>query len=858
MAFQDCLISAIDQGAITREEGAALQRDFETKFAQKRAQLGDDQAAAAAKAELETELRGQAIEKRRRAVLTEKARLRLKDRLLTYRDENGEADIYEAALGVLSHYGYRGAESVRGHGEAILAMAHGKLTDLMTAVSRDLVTGRRTASAGLIKDLVRELHGAASGDATAKGFAGALGDVFEDLRQRFNNAGGAIAKREDFGLPHSHNGLGIRQAGRDDWKAFIRPLVDPDKMRHPLTGQPVGAHGIDQALDHIYDTVTTDGWAHMTPTMTATGRGALASQRQDHRFLQFRDGDAWLAYNARFGEGDPVQAIFRHINGMTRDIAAMEVLGPNPSAMVEWLIQGVRSELARADVGRGAQAKLQGEIAKWGRGTAPGAFAEWRIRSLYAELRGRPTAASGIAMTTATAKNVMNAALLGGAGIVAATTDPFIAQASRRLAGLPVLKDFGALFKMLQASSREDIVRAGVIWDDYLHTIEGEARFVGPMLGHSWSQYLVDRAMMVFGLKPLTTGRRLVEARAWQSGLADHAATGFADLPERLRVTLDGFGVTADDWDIMRASVDPAGFITPTEIARRGGEVRYVDTSQPLTDPAAAAELVARRHREVAEKLAELTASWGERSVPSGTPNARAYITGGLARGTPSGEIVDAGLQFKSFGLSLTTLQFEAIQQIAAMQSGGRKSAAGYAAALVTTATLGGAVAIQLKALADGKDLEDMGPDNRAFWFRALVTGGGFGLFGDFINASSNRFGQGVAGAIAGPAVAFVSDAASLTLGNAAQALTGEDPKLGREAVNFAGRYTPIASSWWATRGAYRRLILDQLQWLVDPDADKSFKAKASRLKSTTGQEYWWPPGQATPPRPPAIAAAPD
>ncbi|WP_024349630.1 hypothetical protein [Aurantimonas coralicida] len=852
MPFIDCINSAIDQGTISRDEGEALSRDFETKFAQKRAQLGDDQAAKAAQDELAAELRAQAIEKRRRAVLTEKARQRLKGRILDYRDENGNADVYEAAVQTLSHYGYAGASSVRGRQEAILSMTHGKLTDLMTAVSRDLVTGRRTASAGLIKDVVRELHGQASGDATAKGLAGSLSSVFEDLRQRFNNAGGAIAKLDEFGLPHSHNGLSIRQAGRDQWKAFIRPLVDPDKMRHPLTGQPVGAHGIDQALDHVYETITTNGWAHHTPKMSGgRGKGALASQRQDHRFIAFKSADDWLTYNGKFGDGDPVQAIFRHVNGMARDIAMLEEFGPNPTAMLDWMIQGVRSEIAKGDVGKASLAKIADDASRWARGTEPGVFAEWRLNALFAELRGRPTAASGVATATASVKNVMNSALLGAAGVVAATTDPFMAQAARRLAGLPITKDFGGILKMMSTAKREEIVRAGVIWDDYLHTIEAEARFVGPMLGHNWSQYLVDRSMMVFGLKPLTTGRKLVEARAWQSTLADEAGKDFATLPARLRETMEGFGINADDWEIMRASVDAAGFVTPTEIARRGGEVRYIDTSQAVVDPAAQAELRAIRHREVAEKLAELTSSWSERSVPSGTPNARSFVTGNLPRGTPAGEAIDFALQFKSFGLSFTTLQVEALQQILASQSGGRGSAANYAGALVLTATLGGAMAMQIKSLADGKDLEDMSAPS--FWFKAMVTGGGFGLFGDFVNGSSNRFGQGFAGTLIGPAVAFLDDAAQLTVGNAIQFATGEDTKLGREAVNFAGRYTPVASSWWATRGAYRRLMLDQLQWLVDPDADKSFKAKASQLKSRTGQEYWWPPGQAEPSRAPAM-----
>jgi hypothetical protein len=47
----------------------------------------------------------------------------------------------------------------------------------------------------------------------------------------------------------------------------------------------------------------------------------------------FRDADAWLAYQEDFGGGgDIFSAMMGHINMMSKDIGAMEVLGPNPAA----------------------------------------------------------------------------------------------------------------------------------------------------------------------------------------------------------------------------------------------------------------------------------------------------------------------------------------------------------------------------------------------------------------------------------------------------------------------------------------------------------------------------------------------
>lgn len=844
MTFQSCLLSAVDQGEISREEAQALNDAFDDRFAETRMSLGDEAAAAKAREVLENELRMQSIEKRRRAGLTVRAQQRLKGELQGYRDEQGRPDVYEAAMGVLSHYGYRGFSSVRGRAEAIIMLAQGQLNEAMWHFRRGLVSGRRHNLAD-IDDVVKDLHGEASGNETAAALAGSIQEVFEALRQRFNVAGGAIAKRNDFGLPHSHDGLKLRKATRATWITRAKEAFDFDKSVNPLTGEPIGDAGADRFLARMYDQVTTDGWAHMEPSMRASGKGALSSQRQDARILVAKSPAHWQAYNAEFGTGDVIETIFNHVNSMAKDISAMEILGPNPDAMMEWIIQNVRREVAQGTTGAPSLARESGKAERWATGAAPGSFAEWRMRGLYAHLRGRPVAASGVATLTADTKNVMNSALLGSASIVAATTDPFIDAMSKKLAGLPIMGNIGGLLKNISQKSRKEIMRDGAIWDEYMQVLEGEARFAGLVLGGNWSKYLVDRSMMAFGLKPVTTGRRLAHARSWHGALADIAGDRFEQLPEKLRVTMEGFGISADDWNVMRASVDEGGFLTPSSILATEGRLSDLATQDRIP------------HRIVAEKYAELISSWTERAVPSGTPNARSAVTGKLPRGTPLGEFADMGLQFKSFGLSLTTLQFEAITRLASLDSSGKFGAGAYFAQLSLLMTLGGAIAMQIKALADGKDLENMSPENKQFWIRATFQGGGFGLLGDFASSTTNRFGGGVGETLLGPGVNFASDTFGLTLGNVIEAGRGEKTNFGREAVRFAGRYTPVLSSWWATRAAYRRLVLDQAQKMVDPGAAKSFASQQRNLKKRTGQDYWWERGEISPDRAPEVAPLP-
>lgn len=849
MGLRDCLNSAVAQGAITRKEASDLGDDFEDRFAQYRAEMGDASAAAKARQELEAGLRNQALEKRRNADLTEASRITVKRRLLE------SDDIGEEAMGLLSHYGYRGGSSVRGHSEAIIAASHAKLSDVMRALNRTAILGRRPNKA-LQSDLVDALHGKKTGDATANSLGESIAEVFEDLRQRFNAAGGAIGKLDNFGLPHSHDRLKVKDMGRDPWKALIRPLLDLKQIKDPLTGQLIAGNRVDELLNYSYDNIVSEGRAHLTPNMLRHGKGALSGQRMDERILHFKDGATWISYHQQAGRGDITQVIFNHINGMAKDIAAMEILGPNPQGMVEYIKQSVAREIGRKEAGLPSlrvDSVMKASQAKW---------MEHRIDALYQALRGNPTVVSGWANITANINNVLTAAQLSGAAIPAVALDPLIAAAARNLSGLPLTHNTGAMLKALTTEGIDTIVRSGVMWDEYLHVMGDELRFAGPAVGSEWSRWIADRAVTWSGLKPLTTARKLVEARSWQGHIADlaKAGTSFAALDPRLKRTFDGFGIEQTDWDIWTKATDQNGFVTPREIELNGGNVAYLDMSKfQITDPAYLTESKALAHRRAAEKLIEMTTSWSERSVPSGTINSRSLVTGVAQRGTIPGEMFDYMLRYKSFGLSFTALQLEAIGEISGTKSGikglATRSGLAYFAALTVPLTIGASVALQLRTMSDGKDPEDMTTVD--FWSRAALSGGGFGLFGDFVKANENRFGQGLGSALLGPGIAFLSDSFSLTLGNAMQGLRGEKMQIGREVVQYAGRYMPVLSSHWAVRGAYRRLVLDNLQWMVDPEADKQFKAQAARAKKN-GTEFFMPPGAMTPSRKVERPRAPD
>lgn len=168
--------------------------------------------------------------------------------------------------------------------------------------------------------------------------------VAENLRKRANAAGMRIPKRADWGMPQTHDMLKVRQVSEQEWKDFIRNKLDTDKMIDEVTGYPISQERLELALSASYKNITDTGVTIKTPQFGGGGK-SLANRRLDSRWLVFKDPDAWLEYQAKFGEPDPFATMIKHVESMSRDIALLEVLGPNPTAMMSALKTKVANDV---------------------------------------------------------------------------------------------------------------------------------------------------------------------------------------------------------------------------------------------------------------------------------------------------------------------------------------------------------------------------------------------------------------------------------------------------------------------------------------------------------------------------------
>ncbi len=840
MSIDHCLSEAVKAGELAKRDADQLRQLYD----QKRADFAEASPVTAgimAREALAGEIDAAAALKKHHLALTLQAVQGLKANDAAYAALHHHPDVGKAFIATLEHHGTAPYSSVEGRRKSIITSAHSRLEALLHEFRRGALLGDKGRhNKGRLDNVVLELFGEASGDAEAKALAAAWTETSEWLRQRFNAAGGAIGKLEHWGLPQLHDARALRKAGRETWKNAVRPLLDRDRMINPLTGGRVTAEDLEAILDHTWENVTTNGWMTREPKRQPFGIGAVANQRAEHRVLAFRDAKAWMDYQKAFGTGDPFAAMMHHVNGMARDIAAMEILGPNPSATIQWMKQVIEKEAQQVSIGQPGRIRAKPEKA-----VSKGRRQAKMLEDMWDAMRGgaETPVSEGWAMGLAVARNWVVSSVLGSAAL-SSISDVGTQVMARQFVGLSTRTVLPDLVKAFSTASRREATSAGLILEQAQHAFDGHARWLGSLSGPETSRWIADRVLTFSGLTAWTAAGRRSFGLAFMHELANVAGKTLDDMHPALAGTLRRWGFSADDWDRIRA--------TGLHDMKGTAMLRPAD--------------VARTDQRLGEKLMEMIEGETEFAVPSGSVRSRVMLVSDNQPGTLWGEVRRSFAMFKSFGAVFAVLNGARIWAdimngpgntlTERLMRGDRRLQArgvGYATALLATSTLLGGLAIQLKQISAGRDPRDM--TTREFWGSALLQGGGFGIWGDFFLADVNRYGGGFAATLSGPVVERFNDAWNLLGGNLIELAQGKDTHAGREAVNFLRGNVPGGTLWYA-RAAWEHLALDNLQYLVDPEAKKAFRRKQQWWKTNTGQEFYWKPGRMTPDRMPDFGKA--
>lgn len=667
----------------------------------------------------------------------------------------------------------------------------------------------------MTRDLALEIFSngkAGTGNQLAKDAAEAWLQTIEGMRQRFNDGGGDVGKLEYGYLPQPHDALRIRKMDADAYAQKVLPMLDRRRYVN-ADGRLMSDAQVLDVLRAAHETLATDGLNKMEPGQFR-GTGARANRGSEGRVLHFRDGDAYLEYNAAFGSGGMYDAMLAHVGGLSKDVALVERMGPNPSA----------------------QFKLQNDLAVKADGGAKRVFgnypqAYWDILS---GTTGTPQSAR-LADVGMHVRNIQTFAKLGGA-VISSITDVGTVLTT---AGFNKLPYWDLLTNTLRAGTDDAKAFAnahGMIADSMLNDLN---RWQGEHIANNWSGRLANSVMKLSLMNAWTDTMRRGFSMTLQAGLGRLARVKWDDLTEFDRWRLSTRGVTADDWAVVNtARLDNwrgQDMLTPDGIAAASGP----------------------RAREVAAKVLGFLTDEAETAVINPDLATRAIQTwGGAQAGSIKGEIARATMQFKSFPIAMISRHWRRMLDTPQGLDGAPAVAnkAAYTAALLVSTTALGAVAWQLKQVKDGKDPVDM--TTPKFWAQAMSQGGGAGFIGDLVLSDSTDArspNDALGRMLLGPTWGSAAELWELLKGNFDEWRAGKDTHAGAEAVRFLKGHNPlIFMNFWYTKSAFDHLLLHGVQENLSPGYMERMKARA---RKEWDQDFWWEPGESAPDRAPDFEA---
>lgn len=677
-------------------------------------------------------------------------------------------------------------------------------------------------------NIIRELTGRNTGDVAAKEIAAAIKKVTDTVVDDMNKAGGSIRRLTDFVLPQRQNAAKIVKAGVKAWSDHMNELLDWGRMRWP-NGDLIEPSERTALLGELYSTLRSDGAVRINPN-SFSGRGsAIGNSLDNHRFMIFKDGDAWLKMHELYGDGTVLDVFSSYIDTMARRTALVQKFGPNPSMGMARIQAEVRLQ---AGIAENTADRVGGKKRDKQAVIDANAVMKNRFNPMFDIIthKNPMDPESMMGLTAVTTTNILAPAQLGGM-IFAAMGGDFVQTLAKRMLNHMRLTDgIGSyVYNMALPGSYGNIeriaARAGYIFDETTSGMYAMSRFIGPSAeGAVWAKRIGDVAMRATLINRHTNLARWGAARSMMGALDEFRAKGFDEIP--FKFVLERYGITARDWDVVRklpSSNGPAGttWLAPTDILRSN----LIDKDQ------------------LYRKFFTFIDAEARTMVPGATLEASIVLKGTTRPDTLLGVIAHSFSMYKNF--PLTFAQTYGREILARDVSKMRR--VGFIAALGLGSVAVGATAIQMKEIAKGRTPLPM--DTAAFWGKAFMAGGGASIWGDFLFGGVNAQRGGPAEIAGGPLAGLGSDMTNLAFGDSfawARAFDqGEDwsAKFPARLTEAIKRNTPGTSLWWS-RLVLEREVWDRLQAVADPKARQKWRRKVRKQQREMGNTYYWPPGE--------------
>lgn len=407
-------------------------------------------------------------------------------------------------------------------------------------------------------DIIRVMFGGKSDNQEITAMAKEVSAALEEMRLAFNRAGGNIKKLDNFGFMTSHDQKKVALTDQSEWVNDALNGLDRNQYVKE-TGELMDELELRSMLEDVYKTISTNGAnkdllvlnkqakASASPV---GGRSKMANRHQESRALHFKDGDAWLAYQNKYGtynEAGFHEILKNHTQRMSTEVAMMQNLGSNPRHTFESLLDEAKIKL-KADPQNGLK---HGEIDKQAH----------RAMSMYNTLDANTRAIDS------TLGNVMGGlrALMVSSKLGGTTLTTFGDHASMKkvanMLGLSYTKSILPEYmkQLKQGATRDEALRFGL---GITEMVGGMSRFGDADVVSSATksgrfnarmQAFAAMTMKVSGLNAVTASAKRALNLVHMNKLAEMTRkTDWKDLGADDLKILQGNGITERDWQLWQ------------------------------------------------------------------------------------------------------------------------------------------------------------------------------------------------------------------------------------------------------------------------------------------------------------------
>ncbi len=726
-----------------------------------------------------------------------------------------------------------GIQSAEKQAQALHSLWMSRVADVFTKTQERF---GMSVNKTMTDDIIRVMFGGKSDNPEIMAMAKEVSEMLEEMRLAFNRNGGNIKKLDNYGFMTSHDQKKVALTDQSEWVNDVMQGLDRNQYIKE-DGSLMNDAELKTVLDDVYQTIATNGANKELKALNQQkkadaitpigGRSKMANRHQEARALHFKDGDAWLNYQSKYGTYNETgfhEILKNHVQRMSTEIAMMQNFGSNPRLAFETILNEALIR-AKADPSNGQK---HGALDKQAH----------RATSMYNTLDAHTKAIDS------TLGNIMGGlrALMVSSKLGSTTITTFGDHASMKrignMLGLSYTKSIAPEYmkQLTQGKYRDEALRFGLGITEMSGSVSrfGDADVVSSATAsgrfNARMQALASATMKISGLNAVTAGAKRAFNLVHMNKLAEMTRkTSWNDLGEADLKILKGNGINESDWQLWQ-KLEPSKrddgtpvltqndfFNAPDDVIKQFLPPDKQSSDRAIQDFRYKAAMKYQTHIFNEESVAIIEAGVRERSI----------INLGEA-GTIQGELGRTLFQFKGFPLAyMFRMGHRAFAQ------NDIKSRATFLASLLAYQTLAGALIVQMQNVANGKNPEPVfTPD---FFGKSLLKGGGLSFLGDLMSALSDPTGRSASDFISGPLIGQSMKLGMLLTGMGNNIIEGKESTRMMEIANTLKGNIPLQNLWYS-KLVIDRMLYSKLQNMIDPD----YLPKTQQRLENLGNSYWW------------------